>query len=843
MAKKFTPTWIGRGAARAIIGALVVLNVGVVTGGLRAGADTRPIVGIDGPTAIATNSAGDIFVASYSNATVLEIPAHTGVHYGIMMSAGVPTVLLNNVEALGLAVDKSGDIFVSESATSTTPGINVIAAMTGKIFGVPVNAGEYALLFPDPVNPGPLFIDGAGDLYSVNFANVGLSSVAGIDVTAPKAATLFGMNVPANTPTPIAGLGQLRPNYLTGLANGTLFFDAFGASGIYALSPTTTTVLGVPVVANTPVSLPQWSPSANAYGLAVDAAGDLLVGASSTGSPQSISVVPNVPPVYGQPVAAEPLLSSAQNISVYVLTVDAQGNVLYASAFGDDVGVIPKSSATIFGTAPGATVLPLTRTLTTPTGVAVDSANDVFTLNQGTGEITVLAPVTRTIFGQLFVANEASNLQITRGLADHEGITVDAAGDLYFTSALGIDVIAPTAKYIDEVYCAANQVTTLVSSVSYAYSLTTDSSGNLYVSIEAPGSMSHVDVIAPNATTIFGQSVGAGTPVALTATGNENNVAGIAFDSSGDLWIANGASNTVSVVSKAGSNLFGVSGFTANKLSAFAPLSTKVSSPLGIAFDPNGDLIVTNYGLGTVVAMAKTTGVLYGMSLTANAVSPPFQDFQQMSHPVGVAVDSAGDIFVSDVSNNWLTVAPPNGIAAPTHVTVTPGLSSLTVSWTAPTNTSPWSITSYTAFASRIGGEWSCTTASATSCTILGVDGSKPVNVFVYGTSLINGGALSTPTSAQSYSPAAAPTITSVTPSPHALKVKFTAPTSTGNTSVTGYQYSLNAGASWVNLKGASITTFTVTGLTAKHTYKLTLRAVTAAGSGLSSAPRTVSTT
>lgn len=832
-----------RGVARATFATLMLLSVGVATGSLNAGADTRPVVGIDEPTAMVTNAEGDIFVASYGNATVIEIPAHTGVQYGIMMFAGVPTVLINNVLVLGLAVDKNGDIFVSETDGSTTPGINVLSAITGKIFGVSVNAGEYSLLFPAPVNPGPLFIDAAGDLYSVNYASVGLSTVAGIDVTAPTTSTLFGMNVPANSPTPITGLGQFQPNYLTGLPNGTLFFDTIGASSIYALSPTTTTVLGVSATANTPVALPQWSPLANAYGLAVDATGDLLVGGNLTGTPQSIFVIPNVPPVYGQPVAAEPLLSSATNITVNVLTVDAQGNVLYVSQFGNYVGVIPKSSATIFGTAPGATVLPLTRTLTSPTAVTVDANNDVFTLNQGTGEVTVLSPVTRTIFGQLFVANEASNLRITKGLADHAGLVVDTAGDLYFTTASGIDVISPTNKYIDEVYCLANYVTTLVSSVSYAYGLAIDSSGNLYVSIQAPGSMAHVDVIAPNATTIFGQSVGAGSPVALSATGNESNVAGITFDSAGDLWIANGISNTVSVVSKTGNTLFGLGGMTANKLSVFTPLSSKVSNPIGVTFDQTGDLLVTNYGSGTVLALAKSTGVFYGTSLTANSASPLFQDFQQLYHPAGVAVDGAGDVFVSDVSNNSLTVAPPNGISAPTHVTVTPGLNSLSVTWTAPINDSPWAISSYSAFASRVGGEWSCTTTSSTSCTITGVDGSKPVNVFVYGSSLINSTVLSAPVSAQSYSPAAAPAITSVTPSLHSFVVRFTAPTSTGNTPVMGYQYSLNAGATWVNLKGASITSFTVSGLTAKHTYKLSLRAVTAAGSGLSSLSRSVTTT
>ena len=83
-------------------------------------------------------------------------------------------------------------------------------------------------------------------------------------------------------------------------------------------------------------------------------------------------------------------------------------------------------------------------------------------------------------------------------------------------------------------------------------------------------------------------------------------------------------------------------------------------------------------------------------------------------------------------------------------------------------------------------------------------------------------------------------TITAIHDNTTTIVVSFKAPKSAGSSPISGYQYSLNAGASWANCPKGTKTSCTITKLLAKHTYKIQIRAVTAVGPGASS--KTVST-
>ncbi|MCX6507541.1 MAG: fibronectin type III domain-containing protein, partial [Actinobacteria bacterium] len=71
----------------------------------------------------------------------------------------------------------------------------------------------------------------------------------------------------------------------------------------------------------------------------------------------------------------------------------------------------------------------------------------------------------------------------------------------------------------------------------------------------------------------------------------------------------------------------------------------------------------------------------------------------------------------------------------PANFTATPGNAQATISWTAPTNTGGSPITGYTATASA-GGQ-SCTTTTATSCTISGLTNGTTYYVSVTATNAV----------------------------------------------------------------------------------------------------------
>ena len=91
---------------------------------------------------------------------------------------------------------------------------------------------------------------------------------------------------------------------------------------------------------------------------------------------------------------------------------------------------------------------------------------------------------------------------------------------------------------------------------------------------------------------------------------------------------------------------------------------------------------------------------------------------------------------------------------------------------------------------------------------------------------------------------AGAPSSITYTPTNTAIRVDFTAPTLNGASTITNYEYSLDAGSTWQTPNPAVTSSpLTIQGLTAATTYQVQTRAVTIAGGGVASPTQNVMTT
>lgn len=78
-----------------------------------------------------------------------------------------------------------------------------------------------------------------------------------------------------------------------------------------------------------------------------------------------------------------------------------------------------------------------------------------------------------------------------------------------------------------------------------------------------------------------------------------------------------------------------------------------------------------------------------------------------------------------------------------------------------------------------------------------------------------------------------APTITTITPGVRTLEVAFTAPASDGGSAISGYEYSLDGGTTWITPSTAITSSpFTITNLNGGRIYEVKIRAVNEVGSG-----------
>ena len=121
--------------------------------------------------------------------------------------------------------------------------------------------------------------------------------------------------------------------------------------------------------------------------------------------------------------------------------------------------------------------------------------------------------------------------------------------------------------------------------------------------------------------------------ISADASGALNSPLGIAFDRSGDLWVAANLSNKLLEYAK--NEL--VNGPEAPAVTISADSSGSLDSPGGLAFDPSGDLWVANYGDDSLAEFAPAQLALSG-ALATSAVAGPSTG---LSTPQYVAVDPA----------------------------------------------------------------------------------------------------------------------------------------------------------------------------------------------------------
>ena len=202
------------------------------------------------------------------------------------------------------------------------------------------------------------------------------------------------------------------------------------------------------------------------------------------------------------------------------------------------------------------------------------------------------------------------------------------------------------------------------------------------------------------------------------------------------------------------------------------------------------------------------------------------------------AINAAGPGAATTASSTTSGTPSSGPPGAPTILGITPGPQQLSVAVQAPLAIGGSAISNYQ-YSTDSGTTWSAfAPASSTSpLVITGLANGTTYQVSVKAVNTQGAGPASAVVEAMVFTVPCAPTISSATPGLGQLTVAFVAPSCTGGTPITNYEYSTDNGASYTALSPASTTSpFVVTGLANGTTYQLKLRAVNIAGSGAPSA-------
>jgi uncharacterized protein (TIGR03437 family) len=159
-----------------------------------------------------------------------------------------------------------------------------------------------------------------------------------------------------------------------------------------------------------------------------------------------------------------------------------------------------------------------------------------------------------------------------------------------------------------------------------------------------------ISTVAGNGTQGYSGDGGAATSAEL------NTPYDVIVDSSGNLYISDSGNFRVREVTTGGTISTiagnGTQGYSGND---GAPTSAELNSPTGLAFDKSGNLYI---GDGGNYVVWKITGGTIAVMAGSNSAGAGFSGdlgpatSAQLSTPAGVAVDSAGNVYIADSGNN-----------------------------------------------------------------------------------------------------------------------------------------------------------------------------------------------
>ena len=143
------------------------------------------------------------------------------------------------------------------------------------------------------------------------------------------------------------------------------------------------------------------------------------------------------------------------------------------------------------------------------------------------------------------------------------------------------------------------------------------------------------------------------------------NPSGVAFDGAGNAYVADTANHTIRQITLGGvvstlAGLAGVSG-SANGTGAAA----QFNQPQGVAVDSAGNVYVADTGNHTIRqitpgGVVSTLAGLAGVSGSANGTGGSARFYE----PEGVAVDSGGNVYVADTWNHTIRKIAPGGVVS-----------------------------------------------------------------------------------------------------------------------------------------------------------------------------------
>jgi len=641
----------------------------------------------DNPSGVAVDSVGNVYVADTANhiirkttpggevATLAGLARESG-------SADGPGSAARFWNPSGVAVDIWGNVYVADTGNQTirkiTPG-GAVTTLAGaaRISGSGDGPGSAARFD----TPKGVAVDSAGHVYVADTYNSAIRKIT-----------------PGGEVTTLAGSAGERGR-ADGIGNAARFWNPHGVavdgaghvyvadtdnSAIRKITPggAVTTLVGSAEVWGSGHGSGSWAEVFRPYGVAVDGGGHVYVAGFRNQTIRKITPGGAVTTLAGAAWISgsdDGIGSAARFWDPSGVAVDSAGHLYVADTGNQNIRKITPGGAvtTLAGVARNSGSddgIGSAARFHDPHGVALDSVGNVYVADTGNSTIRKITPggVVTTLAGTAMRSGFDERPGRAALFWNPRGVAVDGAGHVY---------VADTGNHNIRTITPGGAVTTVAGAWYWSPSqnignfgskdetgiealfdnpsgVAVDSAGNVYV---ADSHNHNIRKITPGRVvrTLAGL---AGRRGSADGPGIEARFVyprGVAVDGAGHVYVADTGNHTIRKITPGGevTTLAGAAGESggADGLGSAA----RFHYPIGVAVDSEGNVYVANYGDHAIRKItpwgAVTTLVKWVGNLGAT----------QGGFPTGVAVDSSGNVYVAEQWNDSILVGRQTTVVDP----------------------------------------------------------------------------------------------------------------------------------------------------------------------------------
>lgn len=314
-----------------------------------------------------------------------------------------------------------------------------------------------------------------------------------------------------------------------------------------------------------------------------------------------------------------------------------------------------------------------------PTGVAIDSSGNLYICDSSNNTVQkvtslLLASIVAGTSGQAGSTDGSGTSALFR---QPGGITIDGSGNLYVadTGNSTIRKITPAGAVTTFAGSPSHQGYQEGTGVNAWFNSPTgiavDSSGNLFV---ADTGNAIIRKLTPSgaSSTIAGSAGATGTTDGVGAAARFNHPSSLALDSFGNVYVTDTFNDTIREITSANAvtTLAGTPGVSGTYDGPGTALAL-FNQPAGIAVDSSNNIYIADTGNATIrkSALYGNVSTLAGLASIAGLEDDADGD-ALFNQPRGLAIDASGNVLVADTGNAAIRKVSPIGIVTTLAITI-----------------------------------------------------------------------------------------------------------------------------------------------------------------------------